>query len=93
MERLNYLALKRALELAEARASIRGATFRGWAIVLAKNVTGGGRDVISSQLRDNPAHADILLPCSTIDDDEVRKEHLVELAERSSWLSATGAKS
>ena len=92
MDRLNYLTLERALELAEARASTRGATFHGWAIVIAKNVTGGGRGVTSSLLRDNPAHANILLPCSTIENDEVRNQHLVELAERSFWLSATGAR-
>lgn len=87
VDRLSYLTLEEATELVKER--IRVGSFRGWAVIPAMQVPGNGRDVKATPTETNPAHADIVLPTSTITNDDDRKEHLVELAERSCWLDAS----
>ena len=92
VDRFDHLELRRAVELGHKRAELRtGASFRGWAILLAGKARQCDREVNASPLFSheeiNLAHADILLPESTTDDGVQRKRHLSALAELSSWQS------
>ena len=89
VDRLSYLTVEEATELAKERNRV--GSFRGWAVILAGRVEGNGRDVKATPTKASLAHADIILPTSTITSDEERKEHLVELAERSCWLGASNS--
>ena len=90
VDRLGYLDLDTAIRLTEARAKRRSpdTNFHGWAILLAQDAAQEGREVISSEAweEQNPAHADIRLPLSTVDDDEDRHFHISGLAEKSCWV-------
>ena len=91
VDRFNFLKEARAIQLGEERAARRGVnvSFYGWAILGVGDIRGDGRDVIStpSEVENNPAHADIRLPKSTTTNDEDRKDHLMILAECSTWVS------
>ena len=88
-DRCQYLAQDKAVELAKDRADKRGMGFHGWAIIAADDARKSGRDVVPSRARDqdNPAHADIVLPADTTNEDEIRNPHLLELARHSYWLA------
>jgi len=60
-------------------------TFYGWAVIEAGKATASGREVVSSPQRDNPYHADILLPDSAVNDREEQKAHAQDLADNSTW--------
>lgn len=60
-------------------------TFYGWAVIEAGKAKASGREVVSSPQRDNPYHADILLPDSVVKDREEQKVHAQELADNSAW--------
>ena len=87
-DRCHYLTQDKAVQLAGQRAEKRGVGFYGWAIITADEAQKSERDVISSPAKDhdNPAHANILLPIDTVNDDQTRNRHLLELAESSCWL-------
>ena len=97
VDRFDFLAESRAIQLGEERAARRGANanFYGWAILRVGDIRGDGRDVTSSlsEMEDNPTHADIRLPISTTTNDEERKDHLMILAEYSRWVSRPDANS
>ena len=91
VDRCGYLEVGKAVQLGDDKASGRGtgANFYGWALIRARVARGPGRDVIStpSKIEQNPAHADIRLPQSTTTDAVERNDHLLALAENSTWCS------
>ena len=66
-------------------ANDRGATFYGWAVVMAHKASANGRQVRASAKPNNPYHADIVLPDLAAEDREEQKRHAQELADASSW--------
>ena len=88
VDRFDYLDMEKAVQLGQNRAQQRGEgrQLHGWAIISARKARGEGREVVSSPLEENPAHADIMLPELTVTDEEERKIHQTALAEQSRWL-------
>jgi hypothetical protein len=87
-DRCQYVVEEKAVELGRQRAEERGNSFHGWAIIRAEPAQREHREVVSSpsEEQDNPAHADIMLPPNTTNDDQARNSHLLKLAENSCWL-------
>ena len=87
VDRLTHAPPEKAAQLGEVRAEKRGATFYGWATIVASGVTEAGLEVVASPLPDgtNPYHADIVLPSSVVDCEAEAKTHAGDLAERSKW--------
>ena len=88
VDRLTIAPLDTALAIAEKTATVRNANFYGWAAVVANLAETNGRRAVPSPLpnRDNPYHADIILPDSAEEDREEQKRHAQELADYSRWL-------
>ena len=94
VDRLDPAPPAEAAATAVRAANNRGATFYGWAVVVARNAGADGRHVRASAKPDNPYHADIVLPDLAAEDREEQKRHAQELADSSSWRerpSASGA--
>ena len=87
VDRLTFAPSEEATEIAEETATVRNATFYGWAVVLAEKAEDHGRRVIATPRpeRGNPYHADIVLPELSAEDREEQKRHAQELADASSW--------
>lgn len=60
-------------------------TFYGWAVIIAEKARDNMRKVVSSPQKDNPYHADIILPDLAVRDREEQKGHAQELADNSTW--------
>ncbi len=88
VDRFDYLNMEGAVQLGQSRAQQRGEgrQLHRWAIISARMARREGREVVSSPLNGNPAHADIMLPELTTIDEEERKIHQTALAEGSRWL-------
>ena len=72
------------IEICNKAAKERKASgFYGWAVITAEKASMDEREVVSSQLEENPYHADIVLPDSAIKDRDEQKEHAKKLAEKS----------
>ena len=69
----------------EKVAAARKRTFYGWAVIIAKKAEANMRKVVSSPQKDNPYHADIILPDLAAKDREEQKGHAQELADNSTW--------
>ena len=63
----------------------REVTFYGWAAIAAKDAESNGRQVVATPQPDNPYHADIILPNSTVEDRDEQVRHAQELADESCW--------
>lgn len=85
VNRLTMASKEAAEVVAEAMAVGRGATFYGWAVVMAGRARENGRRVESAPLRGNAGHANIVLPQAAVDDREEQKRHAQELADASRW--------
>ena len=85
VDRLDDAPPGEAVEIADRMAAARLRRFYGWAVVVVEDASANGRRVIASPLLDNPYHADIILPDSTIEDREEQKRHAQELADASAW--------
>lgn len=90
VDRLDVVAPKEAIQIADRRAAIRHRTFYGWAVVVVGEASANGRQVIASPLLENPYHADIILPDTAIEDREEQKRHAKELADASTWRGRAG---
>ena len=84
VDRLDPAPPAEAVASAARIANDRGATFYGWAVVVARNAGANGRHVRTSAKPDNPYHADIVLPDLAAEDREEQKRHAQELADSSS---------
>ena len=69
----------------EKVAAARKRTFYGWAVIIAKKAGANMRKVVFSPQKDNPYHADIILPDLAAKDREEQKGHAQELADNSTW--------
>ena len=85
VDRLSAAPLEEVFTIAERVAAGRGASFYGWAIVIAKRIRENRREVIATPLPDNPYHAEILLPEGAAEDREEQQRHAQELADASRW--------
>ncbi len=91
VDRLSVAPLDAVVKVAERVAVGRGASFYGWAIVIAKRIRENRREVVATPLPDNPYHADILLPETAADDREEQQRHAQELADASRWKDRPNA--
>lgn len=85
VDRLDDVPPAEAVEIADRMAAARRRQFYGWAVIVVEDASANARRVIASPLLDNPYHADIILPDSTIEDREEQKRHAQELADASTW--------
>ena len=85
IDRCSYLDQDTAVLFGECRANQRHPrrTFFGWAILSAEKACKDGREVVSSKIDKNPAHADILLPLDTTTDKKKRNRQATLLAQLS----------
>lgn len=91
VDRLDHAPSAEAAAIADGNAAARNRTFYGWAVVSAQKATANGRSVKAGPKRDNPYHADIVLPTSTAEDREEQIGHAQELADNSSWRERPAA--
>ena len=64
--------------------------FWGWAVITAENASTNGREVVASPQKDNPYHADIILPdispdITSAENKKRQERHAQQLADRASW--------
>ncbi len=85
VDRLDRASVEEAVRLGERAAENRQQTFYGWGVVSAEQAAGNGRRVTATPQRDNPFHADIVLPERAVSDREEQKVHAQQLADLSSW--------
>ena len=79
---------KISVEIAARRGQRR--KFYGWAAIGARSARASERKVEASPIPTNPFHADIILPCRVIEDEEEQIRHAQELADNSCWYNAPG---
>ena len=72
-------------EIGDADGKNRGQTFHGWAEMPAKAARRMGREVKASPTPRNRWHADIILPGTAKEDQNLRKEHAFDLARSARW--------
>ena len=90
VDRISAAPLSEITEIAERHDTGRGRTFYGWVAVSVAAASANNRRVVSSPIPNlNPYHADIKLPASAATDEYQRAQHLLQLADASSWQAAT----
>ncbi len=87
VDRLDHASGEEAVLLGERAAQKRNRTFYGWGVVDAAGAASKGRQVRATPKRENPYHADIILPDITAVDREEQKAHAQQLADLSCWRS------
>lgn len=87
VDRLDYPTPQEVAAIGERAAFARGRTFYGWAVVTAEDAGTNQRQVRATPLKDNPYHADIVLPDIAGEDREEQKRHAQELRDVSRWRS------
>ena len=85
VDRVDLVSSTEAARIADGVATARNATFHGWAVITAKQACASERQTVATPRRDNPYHADIVLPDSAAEDRERQKRHAHELADASKW--------
>ena len=85
VDRLSKAPQLKAIEIAEDRTKKRVRNFYGWAVIYTKNASRDNRKVLASPTKENPYHADIVLPLTTERDREEQESHAQQLADASSW--------
>ena len=90
VERLSVAPDAEALDHARNVATQRGTgkKFYGWAVVTAELAALSERQVLATPQKDNPYHADIVLPDSARDERDEQIRHAQELADASRWQPA-----
>ena len=71
--------------IARLEGANRTGPFYGWAEIAVSNASQEGRRVRASPTRNNPYHADIVLPGRVASDREEQGRHAQRLADASSW--------
>jgi hypothetical protein len=71
--------------IARLEGANRTGPFYGWAEIAVSNASQEGRRVKASPTRNNPYHADIVLPGRVASDREEQGRHAQKLADASSW--------
>ena len=87
VDRLSIAPVGDAVALAAEVGRERGRSFHGWAVVKARAANRNGRSVVASPQpeRNNPYHADIVLPADAVEDRLRQKEHAQQLADQAVW--------
>ena len=89
VDRISVAPINEITEIANKHDTGRGRTFYGWAAVSVEAASANKRRVVASPIPNvNPYHADIKLPASAAADEYQRAQHLLELADASSWQAA-----
>ena len=92
VDRMDYAPVETMTSLAEARGERRGATFYGWATLIAGAARSGDvecrRTVEASPLPENPYHANIVMAVLGVDVErrDIQKQHALALAKCAKWL-------
>ena len=85
VDRIDLAGRQEATVIADRDAAARDATFYGWAALTADQIRTDGRQAVASPSRDNPYHADIILPSLAGCDWEEQKRHAHQLADEACW--------
>ena len=85
VDRLGVADRSEALDHARNVAAQRARTFYGWAVVAAALAASSGRRVLATPQKDNPFHADIVLPDAAQDERDDQIRHARELADACRW--------
>ena len=87
VDRLSIAPPDEAVTLAVEIGEERGRSFHGWAVVKVDAASRNGRSVVASPKpeRNNPYHADIVLPLEATGNRLKQKEHAQQLADQAVW--------
>jgi len=91
VDRLDLSSPLEATSIADRAAKARNRPFYGWAVVMAQQAGAGGRRVEASPQRDNPYHADVILPDVVEEDQDEQKGHAQQLANGATWRERNGS--
>ena len=92
VDRMDYAPVETMTLLAEARGERRGATFYGWAMLVAGAARSEDaecrRTVEASPLPENPYHANIFMTIlgADVERRDIQKQHALALAKCAKWL-------
>lgn len=79
-------SLDKLVEIADIAAVNRQRSFYGWAILKAEKAINDGREVLASPQKNNPYHADIILPDEATEKLEIQQSHAQQLADSATWM-------
>ncbi len=90
VDRFNFCSDKELTNIQDKNAQVRSTkektqrSFYGWASLKVFDARKENRKVQSTPIKENPYHADIILP-EDIETEDDQREHAINLAESSKW--------